>query len=323
MPRNKRIPKPPKKPLFPPDQQIKQLERAYVKKNRLPRLRAAGKLSAAAAEQELQAEFRALFQRTNVRWKSYPATDHVIICEGDSWFYHPFLVDIPEQLLRFGYSVLHSNRPGKHLKESLDEGYFLAPLTDARKPQIRALLLSGGGNDLISWRKGNADFSPIFRKSNSDDPTDYIDESNLRKALGEVTGCLIDIATKLKRADAGELSVLLHCYDYITPKDYGPFPFKGEWINPQLDAIAPRKNTAFRKRITSELQRPWIAEYKAACDRLGWRFVETQNLVRNRWHDEIHPNNHGLYDIACEYWNELHKLGVLPSRKVTELATAA
>jgi len=53
------------------------------------------------------------------------------------------------------------------LEESLDEALFLAPLKDTRKRQIKALLLSGGGNDLINWKKGNAKFSPIFRKGQS------------------------------------------------------------------------------------------------------------------------------------------------------------
>ena len=290
----------------------------------MPQLRAAGPLSKAAVQREIQAELFS-FERKDVLTKSYPAKNHVIICEGDSWFNHPFLTDLPEQLRNFGYSVLHSNRPGKRLKESLDEAYFLAPLRpgDTRKPQIKALLLSGGGNDLITWKKGNAEFSPIFRAAQSNDPTDYIDAVNLRQALADVTGWLGGIATKLQRVDAGKLPVLLHCYDYITPKKYGPSPFKGTWINRQLDAIGAENSVSFRKQITAELQRPWIMAYKAICVRFGWQFVGTQSLVQGRWHDEIHPNNHAMYDLAREYWDVLHQLRILPSRRFTELAKAA
>jgi hypothetical protein len=254
------------------------------------------------------------FERKDVLTKSYPLGHQVVICEGDSWFNHPFLWDIPDYLKYFGYSVLHSNYPGKHLEASLSEGKFLAPLKDARKPQIKALLLSGGGNDLISWKKGNTPFSPIFRKGRSTtSATDYIDAANLRRALDDVTSWLARISDKLAQANAKKLPVLLHCYDYIFPKRYGPSPFKGTWINPQLDAIDAPQDARFRKRISGELQKSWIQGYKRACGELGWHFVETQDLVRDRWHDEIHPQNDGFYDISSAYWAMLHTLGVYPT----------
>jgi hypothetical protein len=317
------IPRPPKKPRFPSERQIRELEQRYVRRHRLPQLRAMRAVSPAAVEEQLQLEFLD-FERDDVRTKSYPPGHHVIICEGDSWFNHPLLTnDIPEQLIKFGYSVLHSNRPGKYLQQSYDQALFLSPLKDPRKPQIKALLISGGGNDLINWEKGNAQFSSIFRKARSDDPTDYINTGNLKAALTAVAGWFSGIAVKLRRAHAGRLPVLLHCYDYITPKKFFPHPFKGDWVYPQLDAIGAPKDPAFRKRIAGELQRPWIEVYKETCRRLGWHFVVTQDLVHGRWHDEIHPRNDAFYDITCEYWRVLHKLGVLPSRRIVELPAAA
>jgi hypothetical protein len=316
------VPPPPAKPAFPPDDFIKEIEQSYVRK-RQARMDALGIVTPAKAEQFVAADLR-LFERKDVLTKVYPLTDHVIICEGDSWFNHPFLEDIPEQLLDFGYSVLHSNYPGKHLEASLTEEKFLAPLLDGRKPQIKALVLSGGGNDLINWHKGDAKFSPIFRKASSgSSPGDFIDAANLRLALQDLAGWLRGISDKLAQANAKELPVLLHCYDFISPKIYGPSPFKGTWVNPQLDAIGAPKDPAFRKGITGELQKPWIGAYKDACQRLGWHFVGTQNLVKNRWHDEIHPKDDAFYEISCVYWELLHELGILPSRRIAQLTAAA
>ena len=319
----KDVPPCPPKPAFPPDQFIKAIELGYVKK-RQARMEELGVVSPAAAEQFIAADLR-LFERKDVLTKTYPLTDHVIICEGDSWFNHPFLDDIPEDLLDFGYSVLHSNYPGKHLEVSLSEEKFLAPLLDACKPQIKALLLSGGGNDLINWHKeGHAKFSPIFRKASSgSSPGDFIDAANLSLALQDLTGWLTGISDKLTKADAKELPVLLHSYEFISPKKYGPSPFKGTWVNPQLDAIGAPDDLEFRKRITGELQKAWIGAYKDVCQRLRWHFVVTQDLVKGRWHDEIHPQDEAFYDITCVYWDLLHGLGILPSRRVTQLTAAA
>lgn len=58
------------------------------------------------------------FAGRDVLGKIYSGDEDVIICEGDSWFDHPFLQDIPTQLYRaFRYCVLHSNQPGKLLNE--------------------------------------------------------------------------------------------------------------------------------------------------------------------------------------------------------------
>jgi hypothetical protein len=323
MSRKRRVPPPPPKPRLPSDRQLKEVEIAYVAKYRFAPMRAAGIESPEAVERYIKAELRS-WERKDVLTKWYPPSDHVIICEGDSWFNHPILFDLPEYLLHFGYSVLHSNYPGKLLKESLEQEKFLAPLEDGRKPQIKALLLSGGGNDLINWRKGNAEFSPIFQKVGPGHPAaDYIDPAKIDEALGEMMACLAGISDKLAGANAAKLPVILHCYDYITPKKYGPSPIKGTWINPQLDAIGAENDAAFRKKITGLLQARWIEAYEKTCAKLGWHFLETQNIVKGRWHDEIHPNNNGFYDIASLYWYALHEMGILPSRKVTLFAAAA
>lgn len=311
--KRRRVPYPPPKPKFPAPQRVREVERAYIRKHRLPKLRAARAVSVAAKQRHIKAELHS-FERKDVLTKSYPPGDHVIICEGDSWFSHPLIHDIPDQLKYFGYSVLHSNYPGKLLQSSLDDAFFLAPLKDNRKPQIKALLVSGGGNDLINWRKENADFSPIFRKAGPGHPAeDYVAPDNVKTALGEMTKCLRGIAKKLRDADAAKLPVLLHGYDFIQPKKFWPSPFKGSWIDGQLDAIGAPRDPQLRKKITTLLQNPWIQAYKDVCKDLGWHFIVTQNLVKGRWHDEIHPTDFAFYDVASVFWYALHSLGIRPS----------
>ncbi|HME88846.1 MAG TPA: hypothetical protein VKE30_06505 [Chthoniobacterales bacterium] len=293
----KKIPPPPPAPLFPPEELIRSVEEVYVEKRRA-KMERETIVAPKEVEKFIKDDLKS-FERKDVLTKVYPPNDQVIICEGDSWFNHPLLEDLPELLLYFGYSVLHSNYPGKLLKESLKEANFVAPLQDKRKPQIKALLLSGGGNDLINWGRDGAPFSPIFQNvPPTSQPIDFINVGKLEQALAELAGSLKGIAEELARNAAGKLPVLLHCYDFIEPKKYGPSPLKGTWVDKQLDEIKAPPDPEFRKKITGELQQRWIDSYKAVCRELGWQFVVSQQIVKTRWYDEIHPKNEGFYAIA-------------------------
>src|SRR6476620_5350452 len=87
----------PPKPAFPSDKHVKEIERSYIREHRLPQIRLARLVSQTAVEGYIRAELFS-FERKDVLTKPYPLGDHVIICEGDSWFNHPFLSDIPDLL---------------------------------------------------------------------------------------------------------------------------------------------------------------------------------------------------------------------------------
>jgi hypothetical protein len=207
--------------------------------------------------------------------------------------------------------VLHSNQPGKLLSESVSEHEFLLPLKDFRKPQIKALLLSGGGNDLINWRKTGA-HSPIFKPATSTNPTDFIDIAQLKEALQELTGFLGQITMLLKDAGAAELPVLLHCYDHIRPASYGHSLFKGSWIQPQLEAIGARP--ALYSAIAEQLQEKWTGAYRDFCASNGWQLIDVSGVVRDRWYDEIHPHSRPFYEMASRFHDVLDRLRISPTR---------
>jgi hypothetical protein len=297
------------------DGRARELERHYVERQReqirpANRLLREDELEAPLAEQ-LQLNLR-FFARRDVLSKVYPSDEDVIICEGDSWFDHPFLQDIPTQLFSaFHYCVLHSNQPGKLLSESVSEREFLVPLKDFRKPQIKALLLSGGGNDLINWHKTDA-YSSIFKPATSNNPRDFIDFSQLGDALEELTNYFDQIAALLSSAGVPQLPVLIHCYDHIRPASYGHSLFKGTWIEPQLEAIGAKPE--LYSAIAEHLQREWTLAYRAFCTRRGWHFIDASGIVRNRWYDEIHPHSRPFYEIACRFKDVLLELKIQPTK---------
>ncbi len=297
------------------DERARELERRYVERQREEilasnRLLRGDDLEKALAE-NLQFNLR-FFARRDVLNKAYPADEDVIICEGDSWFDHPFLQDIPTQLFSaFCYCVLHSNQPGRLLNEAVSEHEFLVPLKDFRKPQIKALLLSGGGNDLINWHKTGA-YSPIFKPASSSNPTDFIDFAQLTNALQELTGYLDQVPALLKSVDAERLPVLIHCYDYIRPANYGHSLFKGTWIEPQLEAIgaSPESYSA----IAEQLQQTWTTAYRDFCANNGWHFIDATGIVGDRWYDEIHPHSQPFYEIASRFRDVLVELEIQPTK---------
>lgn len=297
------------------DERARELERGYVDRQReqvrlTRRLFPERELERALNEQ-LQLNLR-FFARRDVLNKVYPSDEDVIICEGDSWFDHPFLQDIPTQLFSaFRYCVLHSNQPGRYLSETVSEHEFLVPLKDFRKPQIKALLLSGGGNDLINWNRTGA-YSSIFKRATSDNPHDFIDFAQLSSALLGLTNYFDQIAALLKTASVPDLPVLIHCYDHIRPARYEHSLFKGSWIEPQLEAIgAP---PGLYSAIAEQLQDKWAAAYRDFCANHGWHFVDASGIVRDRWYDEIHPHSQPFYEIASRFKDALVELEIQPTR---------
>jgi hypothetical protein len=297
------------------DERVRELERRYVDRQRNEirasnRLLRTGEVETALGT-KLQLDLR-FFARRDVLSKIYPSDEDVIICEGDSWFDHPFLQDVPTQLYgAFRYCVLHSNQPGKLLNEMVSEHEFLAPLKDFRRPQIKALLLSGGGNDLINWHKEGA-YSSIFKPATSTDARDFIDFAQLNAALQELVAYLAQIAVLLDNVEARDLPVLLHCYDHIRPASYGHSLFKGTWIEPQLEAIGagPELHSA----IAAQLRQKWTSAYDNFCTSNDWHFIDVAGIVGDRWYDEIHPHSQPFYEIASRFSDVLAGLKIEPTK---------
>lgn len=313
-----------KKVALPDIEVARTLEAAFVR-GRKKRLGAINRTSFVAAPKgesadPVQSDLERYFSKKDVLSKVYPKGDDVIICEGDSWFNHPFLEDIPEWLARyFGYSVLQSTFPGKLLSQSVGRNDFLAPFGDDRKPQIKALLLSGGGNDLISWKLNDQGVSAIFQQAGSRGKADdFVDHKALEAALGAMEKLLRVVPGKLAKVGAGKLPVLLHGYDLIHPHQYDPSPLKGTWINKQFDVL--KADASIRDEIIAIVQRKWMERYQTVCSDLKWVFVDLEGCVAGSWYDEIHPHSGGFYRAAQRYVKLLDGLGIKRTNRVTRLA---
>jgi len=216
-----------------------------------------------------------------------------IAAEGDSWFDHPCIQDVMDWLKALGYAPYRSDAPGRKLADMLSEKAYLPFLDD---PNVRAMLLSGGGNDLISWkRKSEATPSPIFKTGNgSDEPGDYLCESELGGALSAI-GRLLEEFARDVRGKRGDLPVIVHCYDRFVPRTTGPH---GAWIGPQMDLVGVPVNTRLRSAIAALLIDRANKAYESVCAAHGMTYVDLRGTAQGRWYDEIHPDGAAFGDIA-------------------------
>lgn len=219
------------------------------------------------------------------------------VVEGDSWFNHPFLLDVLDWFNADGLTFAGSFVPGRTLETMIQKKRYLDPLQHF---EVRAVLLSGGGNDLIQWRKPAGGASRIFRPApGSTHPRDFFDETELAAAMMHLGALLRQFAKDVRSVTPGA-RIVTHFYDWIEPRDYD-VPFSsGEWVNPQLDIIGAPKDQALRTAIARYLIDFANDRHAEACQANGVTYVNLRDTVRRRWYDEIHPKNAAFREIATK-----------------------
>jgi hypothetical protein len=235
-----------------------------------------------------------------------------LAAEGDSWFDHPCIRETMDWIEARKFAVYRSDAHGRLLKTMVQEKVYLRFLDD---PTVLAMLLSGGGNDLISWKRASKDVpSPIFKNANgSTNPADWLNQSELDAALVSIAKLLGAFASDI-RSKRPTLPIITHCYDWFEPKTSGPF---GAWIGPQMDMVGVPKSGPFRRQIATLLIDRANETYCRTCSSTGMLYVDLRGITRGRWYDEIHPNGEAFSDIATKL------ISAIPGRKVTARARAS
>jgi hypothetical protein len=245
-----------------------------------------------------------------------------LLAEGDSWF---SLGSLPAKNLafelRFAESavVLNLAYPGdevrKMFRRMLDYGdEFAGWMTMRSTWRWDAILLSGGGNDLI------AAFPHLLRSDivagdiDPDHPERVIDAAALDRLRGYLTESytgFVNVRDKPGSPNAG-VPMFAHTYDYPTPNDAparGPIGIRlaGPWLYPQLNG-----------RLPQQLWQP-VADYllDAVAETLlalpaklpQFHVVDTRGTLRRArlgaggpsgdWENEIHPDRGGYRKLAA------------------------
>lgn len=246
-----------------------------------------------------------------------------LLAEGDSWF---SLGSLPAKNLLFELRlaesavVLNLAYPGdevrKMFRRMVDYGdEFAGWMTMRSTWRWDAILLSGGGNDLI------AAFPHLLRRdlvAGDIDPTDparLIDAQaldKLRQYLVESYTGFVNVRDRPGSPNA-DVPMFAHTYDYPTPNNAparGPIGIRlgGPWLYPQLSGRLP---VEVWQPVTDYLLDAVAETLLSLPARLPhFHVVDTRGTLRRArlgaggpsgdWENEIHPDRGGYRKLAAK-----------------------
>lgn len=236
-----------------------------------------------------------------------------ILAIGDSWFWYPFqnnLLAGLSRIVRPDYgNIMALGQNGATLK-SYVSGVHAPSLARELKPervrQYSAVLISGGGNDVVDWSLCLKDDC-----AGCSAPACFADA--LVAHLHELQGWVAVIAELVQRAfDAAGVrrpAIFTHTYDVAPPNgEPARLPLvgvsvAGPWIKPALDRARVELDVALRREVVrlfmGRLQDAYV-ELETAC---GINVVRSQGtLLTSDWANELHPTGMGFTKLVSGPW---------------------
>lgn len=239
------------------------------------------------------------------------------LAEGDSWFSAGALpssnilyeLRLPQRAL-----VLSLARPGQTLvhMSTISRGNFLKYyLTEERNTwKWTAILLSGGGNDLID-RVG-----AIVQHGTGSNPASYINDGELTTVCNEIVEgyrrivAVRDVPNGLNNS----VPIFLHTYDRVTPRDApsraGVIPVAGPWLIDTLEECEIRDHGLQRAIVDQVFERLTATLLSLQMQLPNFHVVATTGTLTQAdsgttgnsrdWLNEIHPNRGGYKKIAAK-----------------------
>lgn len=210
------------------------------------------------------------------------------LAEGDSWFSLGGLTG--NQLMAIDDDdtlIVNCAYPGDTL-EDMGKGAFVGALsaTDGIEPWT-AVLLSGGGNDLL--RSCAQYIVP--------DPSGPIDFDAMAGLLAGIERHLVRILTLCRRAQPG-VPVYMHTYDHPPVSRHWGWWQLGPWVAPVLQAASVDRS---RWDGLAAMLIDNLAElmHKLSASWPDLTVVETRGrLLPQDWQNEIHPKTIGYHELA-------------------------
>jgi hypothetical protein len=254
----------------------------------------------------------------------------LVVAEGDSWFDYPFH-DVLERLEdKFDFrieSVAHKGDTVEEMAHDFSQRTKLARMfekvkADGRMP--RAILLSGGGNDMAG-----DEFAVLLNHATTTPPLDEINENvvagivdqRLRFAMVSLIGAV----TQLAQTNFGKkIPVVIHGYGYPVPDGRGYLGgfwiLPGPWLEPgfrqkgYLDAeqeeVDLPRCTAIMKRLINRFNEMLKSIPGSQPELAHVSYLDLRGLLSNAipgykqsWENELHPNKSGFEAVALAFRN--------------------
>lgn len=232
----------------------------------------------------------------------------VMLTEGDSWFSYPLNANIADYVeMMSDFSILRLEHNGDEARDILAAGseqlkklkYYL------KNYPVDALLLSAGGNDLVSGELTRL----LAKKVNGATWQSTVNLAKLTTVLDDIVAAyarLLDARDALRP----KCVVLAHSYCYFEPsgrKATGPFGLlkAGPWMRPVLVAKGIDPDTEGRevaRYLIDELHTRLLA---LAAARSRFHVIDMRAALPAdpvHWADEIHPSGTGFRMLAEQCW---------------------
>jgi GDSL-like Lipase/Acylhydrolase family len=248
-----------------------------------------------------------------------------LVAAGDSWFDYPFWDVLKKLEDKHGYNVESSANAGDPIESMANQGGQLEKFARGLDKVLalgetpKALLLSGGGNDIAGKEFGmllNNATSSIGGWNN--EIVDGVLNARIATAyqsmLTTINGLCQDRFTKV-------LPILVHGYDYPVPDGrgfWGGWPiFPGPWLDPGFQEkhfTDPPKKVVMMHHIIN-LFNDMLAELVEDPAFGNVHYINLRNTLSTNdddykvwWDNELHPTEKGFIKIAAKFAEVLNGL---------------
>jgi hypothetical protein len=244
------------------------------------------------------------------------ATAGVLIAEGDSWFDYPFF-DVLEMLESDGWKIESGAHKGDNLEDMAYSGGQLDDFTRCiekilrRGVEPRAILLSGGGNDIAG-----DEFAILLNHaaSGSKGLSAKVVDGIVDERLAAAYTTILAAVTEVCKATIGRpIRTIIHGYDYPIPDGrgvlggFGPLP--GPWLEPGLRRKGYHPVPEGTPMLVTLIDRfNAMLRRVAATGGFGHvRYLDLRKTLagggsyKDWWANELHPTKKGFRAIAAKF----------------------
>ncbi len=222
----------------------------------------------------------------------------VVISEGDSWFSFPAhhnVIDHLDTMAGRSISLLRLERSGDELLSILHGKQTTKLAKRLRDFPVQALLLSGGGNDILG-----AGFGELLKDVPTGSGEQFLDKPLARCRIQQLKYAYLELARIRDRNRPGCV-IYAHGYDYAIPsgKPAKMWGLKfGPWLKPHFDkhGASAEDGRLIIRWLIDEFNKMLESVADRATD-----FVHVDHrgtLSATDWNDEIHPKRAAFRKIA-------------------------
>jgi lysophospholipase L1-like esterase len=263
-----------------------------------------------------------------------------LLAIGDSWLFDQWdrefgvvRANLTKSLLKLGYKDIGSGTSeitsAGRLLSGMAKAPFLRDVTNylADEPGIKAILVGGGCNDLVSGLPGQTPLDRMLKPLGEGD--DRLDEAAVSSFIDGTLSKYYDTVIKTLTANA-KIPVLIHGYDHPIPDgrwDTVLIDKSGPWLRPSFEArrydiihhserltLASEVMHRLFDRLSAAIKRvvaayPGRAHYVDLAGTLAKKYGDADKYTL-LWANELHPNEQGFDLLAARVAKQLKELKI-------------